>query len=215
MNEIERTPEILEEVNPWIDIWFSPQKTINWIVNNYSSELTIIILIYFGGVYFGIGQSELKNYGDKISVGNIFINTILLSGLGGLLTYNIWIWAIDFCAHWFGGKGNFRKTQSAFAWAMLPMVAGIILTLIGYVLFEEELFTSETPKINESDFLTISFWMYGIIEFVLGAWHICLLVLTVSQVQQFSIFKSIASIVTGLAILILPLFGLIFLIKIM
>lgn len=95
---------------------------------------------------------------------------------------------------------------------MLPMVAGLILTLIGYALFEEELFTSDTPTINGSDFLTISLWIYGVLELALGAWHIVLLVATVSQVQRFSVVKSIASIVAGLLILILPLIGLVLLI---
>ena len=213
MSDLEQTTDEIEEVSPWTDIWVRPRQTMDWIIDNYSSLSTTMFLIYLGGVYFGIGQAELKDYGDKMSVGTIITMIIFVSGFGGLLTYNIWIWAIDFCASWYGGKGNFGKTQIAFAWAMLPMAAGLILTLIGYVLFEEELFTSETPNIDGSDFLTISLWIYGILELVLGVWHIVLLVVTVSQVQNFSIVKSIASIVTGLLILILPLIGLVLLMK--
>jgi len=214
MNDLEKaTDDIEEEVNPWTDIWVRPRQTIDWIIDNHSNLLTTTILIYLGGVYFGIGQAEFKDYGDKMDVSKILTMTIFVSGFGGLLTYNIWIWAIDFCASWFGGKGNFRKTQIAFAWAMLPMAAGLILTLIGHVLFEDELFTSDTPNIDGSDFLTISLWTYGIIELVLGIWHVVLLVVTVSQVQRFSVAKSIASIITGLLILILPLIGLVLLMR--
>jgi len=213
VSDIEQTTDHIEEVSPWTDIWVRPRQTIDWIIDNYSSLLTTIILIFLGGVYFGIGQAELKNYGDKKEVSNILTSSILISGLGGLITYNMWIWSIDFCASWFGGKGNFRKTQIAFAWAMLPMAAGLILTLIGYVLFEGELFTSETPNINGSGFLTISIWTYGILEVVLGIWHVVLLIVTVSQVQRLTIIKSIASISTGFLILILPLIGFIFLMR--
>jgi hypothetical protein len=213
MSDLEQTTDEIEEVSPWTDIWVRPRQTIDWIIDNYASLLTTMFLIYLGGVYFGIGQAELKDHGDNMGVSTIITMTIFVSGFGGLLTYNIWIWAIDFCASWYGGKGNFRKTQIAFAWAMLPMAAGLILTLIGYVLFEEELFTSETPNIDGSDFLTISLWTYGILELVLGVWHIILLVVTVSQVQRFSIIKSMASILTGLLILILPLIGLVLLMR--
>jgi len=215
MSDLEQTTDDIEigEVSPWTDIWVRPRQTIDWIVDNYSSLLTTTILIYLGGVYFGIGQAELKDFGDRKEVSDILTSSIFISGLGGLITYNMWIWAIDFCASWFGGKGNFRKTQIAFAWAMLPMAAGLILSLIGYIIFEEELFTSETPNIDGSDFLTISLWTYGILEFFLGIWHIILLIVTVSQVQRLTIIKSIASIVTGLLILILPLIGLVFLIR--
>lgn len=213
MNELEQTTDEIEEVNPWTDIWVRPRQTINWIIDNYSSQLTTIILIYLGGVYFGIGQAELKDFGDKMEVSSILKTIIFISGLGGLVTYNIWIWIIDFCASWFGGKGNLKKTQIAFAWAMLPMAAGLILTLIGYALFEEELFTSYTPNINGSTFLTACLWIYGILEIVLGAWHLVLLVATVSQVQRLSIIKSIASIVTSILIIFVPLFGLGFLMR--
>ncbi|MBI3221193.1 MAG: YIP1 family protein [Bacteroidetes bacterium] len=211
MSDLEQTTGDIEEVNPWIDIWSRPRQTIDWIIENNSSLLTTVVLIYLGGVCFGIRQAEVKELGDKISVGTILTMTLFVSGFGGLLTYNIWIWAIDFCASWFGGKGNFRKTQTAFAWSMLPMVAGLILAIIGYVLFEEELFTSETPNIDGSDFLTISVWVYGILELALVVWQIVLLVATVSQVQRFSVAKSIASIVTGFLILIVPIVALVLL----
>jgi hypothetical protein len=212
MSDPKQTPDEIEAVNPWTDIWVRPRQTIDWITDNYSSLLITLILIYLGGVCFGIAQAELNRYGDSMSVGTIMALAIFLSGFGGLLTYNLWIWAIDFSASWFGGKGNFRKTQTAFAWAMLPTAVALILKLISCVLVKEELFTSETPNIDDSKFLTISLWTCGIFESVLGIWHIVLFVTTVSQVQRFSIIKSIASIVIGLLILILPIIGLVFLI---
>ena len=212
MSDFEQTTDDIEEVSPWTDLWVRPRPTINWIIENQASLATTFILIYLGGVYFGIGRAELKDYGDSMEVGTILTNSIFISGLGGLIIYNVWIWAIDFCAMWFGGKGNFRKTQIAFAWAMLPMAAGLILTLIGYALFEEELFTSQTPSIDSSVFLTVCLWTYGILEVVLGLWHVVLLVVTVSEVQRFSVLKSLASIVSGFLMLILPVIGLLFLI---
>jgi hypothetical protein len=207
MSDIEQTTDDLEEVNPWTDIWIRPRQTIDWIVENNSGLLTTIILIYLGGVHFGIAQAELNDYGDRKEVLDILKSSILISGLGGLITYNIWIWAIDFCSSWFGGKGNFKKTQIAFAWAMVPMIAGLILALIGYALFEEDLFTRETPNINGSQFFTIALWTYGILEIILGVWHIALIVVTLSQVQKLSIMKSIFSILLAFVLVMLPFFA--------
>jgi hypothetical protein len=134
-----------------------------------------------------------------------------VSGIGGVIVYQLWIWAIDFCAMWFGGKGTFKKTQTAFAWAMLPTIVALLLSLISYVLFGDELFKSYTPKIDTSQFLTISYWVLGSLEVVLGIWHFVLLVATVAEVQRFSALKSVASLVTGFLILILPIVGLILL----
>lgn len=193
-------------VGPWTDVWVRPRQTIEWIIDNYSSTLTTIVLIYLGGVHFGISAGEINHTGDKKEVGEILTGAFLISGLGGLVTYSIWIWAIDFCASWFGGKGNFRKTQIAFAWSMLPRIAGIVLALMGYILFEEELFTNETPNINTSDSLYVLFWIYRTGEMVLGMWHVVLVVVMVSHVQKISTIKSFLSIITAFVLLMLPIF---------
>lgn len=213
MQDTQEIMDDIEEVNPWTDIWVRPTKTIDWIVENHSGLLTTLFLIYLGGVYFGIGQAELKNIGDRKEVGDILQSALLTSGLGGLVTYNMWVWAIDFCAGWFGGKGNFKKTQIAFAWSMLPSVASIVLAAIGLILFEDELFKTDTPTINSSDFLYISLWTYAIIEIVLGVWHIFLLVTTVAQVQRLTIIKSILSIGIGFILMLLPFIGIMFLMR--
>jgi len=205
--EIADGGSVQEEINPWIDIWLRPRKTIEWIVNNHPSIVTSLVLIYLGGVYFGIRQSEIKHYGDWKETQAILTSAILVSGLGGLIAYNILIWSIDFCALWFGGKGNFKKTQAAFAWSAVPSIAGIILTVLGYILFENELFTSETPMISGSIFLKISFWTYGILKLILGIWHVILFVVTISAVQRLSILRSILSLLTGAFLIMLPIFG--------
>lgn len=206
MSEIEKVTDDLEDINPWIEIWTRPRQTIDWIIDNNASFITTTILIYLGGVHFGLTHAEFNNTGDKKEVIDIFTASILISGLGGLVTYSIWIWSIDFCSLWFGGKGNFKKTQIAFAWTMVPLIAGIVLKLIGYVLFEEELFKSETPDINGSQFFTIALWIYGILEIMLGVWHTVLVVVTVSHVQKLSIIKSIFSILLAFVLLMLPFF---------
>lgn len=205
-------PDDIEEVSPWTDIWVRPRKTIDWIIQNYSNWLVTAILIYLAGVNFGIGQAELKNYGDIKTAGKILVNSLLVSGLAGLITYNIWIWSIDFAASWFGGRGDFKRTQIAFAWSMVPTVVALILSLISYLLFDEEMFTSSKTAIENNTFLFVSFWILAILEGVLAIWQIVLLVVTVSQVQKISIMKSIASIVIGFMLMITPLIGLVFLI---
>jgi hypothetical protein len=213
LNTDQLIEEDTEEINPWTDIWIRPRQTIDFVINNSPSILTSVVLIYLGGVHFGIGQAEMKYYGDRKTISEILTTSIFISGLGGLLTYHLWIGAIDFLASLFGGKGNFRKTQAAFAWAMLPMIAGLILTIVGYIFFEEELFMSDKSNTNGSGFLTISFVVYRVLEVVLAIWHAVLLVVTISQVQRLKIAKSIVCVFGGILLLTLPLVGIILLMK--
>jgi hypothetical protein len=204
MNYLEQTTQDTEEINPWTDLWTQPRQTINWITGHFPSLLVTLALLYLGGVCYGIEQAQLKEQGDSMEASQILTTALFLSGFGGLLTYSLWIWAIDFCASWLGGRGNFKKTQIAFAWAMLPLGARLILTLIGYALFDQELFTSDRPVIDGSDFLTIAMWIYEILGFVLGVWHVVLLIVLVSQVQRLSVIKTIASIAIGFLMTLLP-----------
>ncbi|HEX5170426.1 MAG TPA: Yip1 family protein [Cyclobacteriaceae bacterium] len=213
MNDVEQITNEAEQINPWMDIWTRPRQTIDWIIGNHSSLLTTLTLIYVGGVCFGIQQAEVKSLGDQKELSNILITSIFISGLGGLVIYNLWVFAIEFCSLLFGGKGNFKKTQTAFAWAMLPVIASLILTLIGYVLFGEELFASKKSNIDSSDFLTVSFWTYAIIKFLLGIWHLVLIIILVSQVQKLPVIKSAASIVMGFLLVVSVLVGIVFLLR--
>lgn len=200
-----------DEINPWADILTSPRKTIDWIAHGNSNIWVTLILIYLGGVYFGLTQAIANSVGDRKTITEIFTSAFLISGLGGLITYHIYIWVIDFSASWFGGKGNFQKTQVAFAWSKIPSILGIFIIVAACILFEEELFMSETPTIDSTEFLRISYLVFMTIIFMIAIWYIVLLVVTLSEVQRLSIGKVILTLLTSTALFILPIIALVFL----
>src|SRR3954470_23459921 len=114
MNPIDG-PEVLDgletDENPWLGMWLAPKRTMERLLDRNTSIATIALFIYLGGVCFGLNQSELKAIGDIKGSSGILFSAFFISGLGGLITYQIFIWAIDFCASWFDGRGTFKQTQ--------------------------------------------------------------------------------------------------------
>ena len=200
---------------PWVDILVKPRKTIDWILINKSSIIIVLILLYLDGVVFGIGKAESAHYGDTDTIYNIITSALLISGLGGLIVYNISIWTISIAASWFGGKGNFKKTQIAYAWSTIPSIIFILITFIAYQFLNIELFTSATPYIHRNPSLMTAYLIYGALTIILTIWQVTLVVITISEVQKFSILKSILSIITGALLLIAPFIILVLLIKVL
>lgn len=194
--------EIEEEITPSSDIITRPRLTFRWLIANDSTLVVTLFLVYVAGVYYGLGQAEANHVGDRKSILSIISAALLISGLGGLITFNILIWIIDFCASWFGGRGNFRKTLIAFGWSSVPSVAGLFLVAIGYLLFEDELFTTDTSNIESNSFLNSSFLLYTAMKWILAIWHLVLLVIGISEVQRLSILKSIFTLLTSTAFII-------------
>lgn len=200
-----------DEINPWTDMLSSPRKTINWVTNGNSNLLSTLILLYLGGVYFGLAQAIANSRGDNNTITEIFSKAFLISGVGGLIYYHIYVWVIDFSASWFGGKGNFQKTRDALAWSMIPSIFGIFIVVAGSILFEEELFMSEAPEINASKFLTMSYLGFTGITWIITIWYVILLVVTIGEVQRLTIVRVVLTLLASTALIMLPIIALVFL----
>lgn len=202
--DAQNTDSEFEAINPWSDIWLKPRATINWIITYRSSLLIPMLLIYLGSVYWGINQAHTKGSGDVQSTNYILFMAFFVSGIGGLIVYNFVIVLIDLTATWLGGKGNIKKTQLAFAWSLIPSMLSFIITIIVFGLFEDELFTIQTSRIDRYSFLSISLHVYTILIFILEIWHICLLLITLAEVQKISKVKAALSILIAALLIVLP-----------
>ena len=134
-----------KEVNPWVDIWVSPRITIEWVLKN-SSPAIAWLLIYMGGVHYGVERAWSNGWSGDVA--DLLQRAIFFSGIGGLFTYTIMIGTIQFVSTWFGGNGSFSKTATAFGWSMVPAVVSLVLTLIAYLFFGDDMFTADKSEIK-------------------------------------------------------------------
>jgi hypothetical protein len=190
-------PEVeSEEINPWVDIWVHPQTTIEWVSKN-SAPWIPWALLYAGAVKRGV-EKALSSGSDEM--GDMLLKAFLVSGVGGLIVYLVVLGAIHFCSTWFGGNGTFGKTLTASGWSMVPMLASLFLAMIGFLVFVD--------SDIEAGVMKYAYWGYGAVQLVLGLWSIVLWVATVAQVQQYSIGRSIASMLCATLLIVGPFIAL-------
>lgn len=207
IDEIEIQSEVPDE-NPWFSIWFSPKQTAEYLLSGSTSTFTTYLLIYLGGVAFGVNQAELKVLGNVKESSDIFLNVLVFSGIGGLLSYNILIWAVDFVALSFNGKGGFKNTQTMFAWAFVPTIVSLFFKLLMYLFIGDEMFSGRRTIHTEFD--GIIYTAYAGLIWILEIWHIILLILLIGYAQKISFGNSFLCLIGGFLLLVIPLLILFF-----
>jgi Yip1 domain len=190
----------------WNRILTHPRQTINWVLERNPGQLTLLAFIFFAGIFKEIEKSLTTNYGNSADLIELLF-TILHGGLLKLVTYTILIWGVSICSSLFGGKGNFKKTQIALTWPLfLVVTCGFLLNIISYSVYDSAIFSTDISYFLKRDFLITFNWGFSILYFAFIAWYLSLIVISISEAQQFSIFKSISSIVCGFLVAVVPLF---------
>lgn len=190
----------------WNGILTRPRQTINWILEKKPSQLLMLTFIFLVGVFKEVGKAKPKDYSETSDLID-FLSTILLhGGLMQIITYTLFIWGVNFCSSWFGGEGNFKRTQVALTWTLfLLFISVFVLTVFTYSFSDSDIFFTDLPIIYQRDFLLTYKSIYAIIYIILVVWYIVLIIIAISEVQKLSIWQSIGSLVCGLLVITVPL----------
>lgn len=99
------------------------------------------------------------------------------------------------------------------AYAMLPSIVTLIFLIAEIGIYGIEMFKSDT-QITSTDWISTIF-LFGAIflQVILGIWTIVFFVVGLSEVQKFSIGKSILNLLLALALVLFPIVMLILLFK--
>ena len=194
------------ELVRWNGILTRPRQTLKWILEKNPSQLIILTFIFFVGVFKEIAKAKPKDYSEANNLIDFLLTILLRGGLMQVVTYSLFIWGINFSSSWFGGAGNFKRTQIAFTWTLfLLFISGFVLTVFTYSFSDSDIFFAELPIIYQRDFLLTYKSIYAILHIILVVWYIVLIIIAISEVQKLSIWQSIGSLVCGLLIITVPL----------
>lgn len=184
--------EIIKEI--CISIWRDPKSAIRQVIDQHSKKFTVWLVVLFGITLF-IEQASNRNLGDDFSSFTIFILFLLLGPLLGVVTW-LFLSGVSYgTARFLGGTGTWEETRIAAAWATLPYIFKWIVLFFQLIMFRGELFASETPIMDESPFLMVSFLVLSIIDFAMTFWYFYVFSNAVAEVHDFSAWKGFLSII--------------------
>lgn len=176
------------DINPWLSIWTRPRDTIAKIVAfNPNHRLLLICLLLGMAATVSVGYKELAQIplqGFIVCIG-ISILSYLYLNLSSLFCL--------FSGKLLGGKARFKAVRSALYWSYIPTTLAYFPLL--YLAGGDEN-RSLTPL---GMFLTP-------LIFTVSIWSFVIHLKTLGQVQGFSAWRVLLSIILGYLVLLVGLF---------
>ncbi|MCS1352839.1 Yip1 family protein [Mechercharimyces sp. CAU 1602] len=184
-------------------IWLHTKKVTERVVpTTTKKQMILLILVY--GVAVGLENAAMKNMGDKMSIVQIGVSSVIIGPLMGLFIWFVMSGILYWTSRLLGGIASFRETRVATAWATIPFSGKLILWIPQLLLFGDEMFTRETPRIEGSVLLIVLFIFLWLIDTALNIWFVVVLSKALGAVHRFSAWF-------GLGAIIIPTLPLIFL----
>jgi hypothetical protein len=190
--------------NPFLTIWLRPRATIRGIVDTSPSYL-VIPLAMGGGVIQALSRAVQRNAGDQLSLRTLLILVVIFGAIGGLIGLYIGGALVAWAGRRLRGTGTSEQVRAALAWSQVPMLATTPLWILQLALIGDEMFKSDTPRLDANEGNAIVLWVTGMMEIVLGVWGIVTALKCVGEVHQFSAWRALGSILLLILIYVVPL----------
>src|SRR5690606_22160631 len=136
--------------NPLFLIWYRTREVIEEKLEDTSKEQIILLIAVFG-IALMLNNAAARGLGDHYSLGIILLYSMIFGPLMGALAWVILSGLLHWISRLLGGTGTWKETRTAVAWSTVVYSAMLVLWIPQLLLFGQELFTTETPRIDRSE----------------------------------------------------------------
>lgn len=185
-------------------IWLSPRKVFKFI-NDNQYDRYVYLLLALAGISRAFDRSISRDLGDNMSLWGIIMLCVFVGGLLGWISYYIYAGLISWTGKWLKGEGNTGSILRILSYALIPMILILILLIPQIGIYGKELFKSNGDITSAGLIPNVIFYGLMILEVFLALWTIVLVVVGVSEVQKFTIGKSILNLVLPLLVIGIPI----------
>ena len=178
--------------SPFLTIWTRPRATMRAIVDT-NPTFRVLPIAIAGGVLEAISLNRSPALVSSFPVPVILLIAVLLGPPLGLVLLYAGAWIVEMSCRLLGGQADSREVRSALAWSSVPLLATIPLWIIRVALLGKELFTFEKPSLFANPKLAYILIATFIPELVLSVWWLVATVKALGEVQRFSAWKALSS----------------------
>ncbi len=205
-NEIESTKITgnLTDKEIFLKIWTSPREVFKFVNDNHYDKY-MHILLFLAGISRAFERATVKDLGDKMPLWGLLGFCIVFGGLLGWISYYLYAALLSWTGKWLDGKGDRTSILRILSYAKTPALVGLLFLIPQIGIYGIELFKAEGDITSAGLVSNIFFYGSMFLEFVLGIWSLVLCVIAVSEVQKFSIGKSILNLLLPVLIFVVPL----------
>lgn len=189
--------------HPWSGIWLFPRQTIRYIMET-NPQYHFYLLVIIGGIAQAFSAAVTFGLGEKIPVFELFVVCLIAGPISGFIAVYLRGWLLTWMSNKMGGLATFLQTRICIAWSWAPLVYTFPLWGVKYILFRKELFLSERPFIEAQPVLSGIFELLALVDFAVFVWSLFILFSVLSEMNQFSVLRSIGAVILSNLILALP-----------
>lgn len=202
-NNYSPTPE-LSDRQIFTNIWTKPRMVFRYIIdNNYQQYF--YVLLFLAGVTSAFDRAANKGMGDDQSLAFIVLLSIILGGALGWISFYIGAGLLSWTGKWIGGKANMEHLFKMAAYASMPVICSLPIIIIQIVIFGNDIFKSEIYLENYTLVENIIYYASALVEFTVAIWAICIYVVGLSEIQEFSIEKAIGNVFIAFGVIFIPI----------
>jgi hypothetical protein len=195
---------ISTKFNPWLEILYRPRTTIRRIIQLDPKRGVYVLAALAGYAQFFDNASD-QAIGNNMALPTILGTGLVAGGVGGIIGLAIGTFVIGFVARRLGGDAESEDTMAALAWAQVPSVISLVLVAVQLLVFGGDFFKSEIPILEENPAIALVFVPIAAAGLLLSLWQLVLTVLTIAEVNRFSIWRSIAALLISGIVMVVPI----------
>jgi hypothetical protein len=181
-----------QPLDPWLSMWVRPRATIRQVLDT-NPDSQIILLAVLSGIITTFGRAAGRSLGDQLPFPAVIVVCLALGSVGGVIGLYVGAAVLAWMGRMLGGRGQARDVRAALAWAAIPTIWGGILLVPELILFREELFTTETPRLSATPLLTALLLIFGVIEVVIGIWSFVVFLKSLGEAHGFSAWRALGT----------------------
>jgi len=207
MNKFEDFEKNLDETRITPDtifykLWFSPRLVFRFI-NKHKYEKHLTLLLMLAGIARVFDRATFHSMGDRSSLLNIILISIIVGSLFGWIIYFIYASTISWTGKWLNGTANPQAVLRVLAYALIPSIVGLVLLIPEILIYGIEVFKAEGDVYSAGIVGNAVYYLCVFIEVILAIWSVVLCIIGISEVQNFSIGKAILNFIFPVVLFVL------------
>lgn len=191
--------------NPWLEILYRPRTTIRQIITR-DPKWGVYILIALAGYDQYLDTATRQAFGDNLGILGILGLGLIIGPIAGIISFSIFSFMVGFIGRRLSGEAENDDVLAVLAWSQAPIIIKLILRAIQILIYGEDLFRSASPRLEENPILALMLIPFTAAGILIALWQLVLYVLTLAEVNRFSIWRSLGTLLIFGIVIGVPLF---------
>ncbi len=167
--------------SPWITIWYAPRITVTAILQSKNPQEFVLIIAAIMGLLGGLAGIAPQAYLGREYLVIGFVVSLILGPIFGIIILYISGAVLSWLGFLLGGQGSSSDVRVALAWAWVPQIPIVLISVFQFALFGNTPLTVDPltgmPTLSPAESmlsclqLILSIWFFYIYLQCLGAAH--------------------------------------------